>query len=181
MRIVTRLPDFFPMRSSTAIFLGVSIGAVLLSGCGGRSSTLPVYDSNQVGQVIREQRGEIVAVRDVLIKAPSAPAGSTGAGSRIGAGTVVGIITGSPTAVAGAIGSVVGGSVGARADDRLGEEITIMVEGGQSVVIVQERDRNVAPLAIGERVKILTGSGSTSIYGGSTAKVVRDLQFATAY
>ncbi len=169
------------MHAKTTVLIGAALTVAFLAGCGGRSSTLPVYDSNQIGQVIREQRGDVVAVRDVLIKAPSAQAGSSGAGSRIGAGAVAGVITGSPTAVANAIGSVMGGSVGARADDRLGEEITVMVEGGQSVVIVQERDRNTAPLAIGERVKILTGSGSGGMYGGSTAKVVRDPQFATRF
>ena len=150
--------------------------AAFITGCSSSPrSNLPVYDSAQIGQVIREQRGEVVAVRDVLIRAPSTPAGSTGTGSRIGAATVAGIITRSPVAVASAVGSVLGGNVGARVDDRLGEEITVMVEGGQSVIIVQER--NGPPIGIGERVKVLTGSNS-SIYGGPSAKVIRESNFA---
>lgn len=163
------------MHPKAVLSLGAAILAGFICGCSSPRANLPVYDSSQIGQVIREQTGEIVSVRDVLIKAPSAPAGSTGAGSRIGAATVAGIITGSPVAVASAVGSVIGGNVGARADDRLGEEITVMVEGGQSVVIVQER--NGPPMSIGERVKVITGSGS-SIYGGPSTKVIRATQFA---
>ena len=167
------------MHSKAIFHLGAAMVAGFVTGCSSSSrSNLPVYDSAQIGQVIREQRGEVVSVRDVLIRAPSAPAGSTGAGSRIGAATVAGIITGSPVAVASAVGSVLGSNVGARADDRLGEEITVMVEGGQSVIIVQER--NGPPLGIGERVKVLTGSG-TSIYGGPSAKVIRESPYAATY
>jgi outer membrane lipoprotein SlyB len=169
-----------PMHSTfSAIILTGAAG--VFAGCTSASSNLPVYDSNQVGQVINEQRGEVILVREVLFKAPTAAAGSAGSGSRIGAATVAGIVTGSTHAVANAMGSVLGGAAGARADNRLGEEITVMVEGGQSVVIVQERDRNTAPLGVGERVKILSGSGGGGLYGGPTARVVRDTEYSPRF
>jgi outer membrane lipoprotein SlyB len=149
----------------------------MLAGCMGSATSLPVYDSTQIGQVISEQRGEILAVRDVLIKAPTGRAGSAGAGSRIGAATAAAAITGSPVAAASAAASVLGGVAGSRADDRMGEELTIQLEGGQTILVVQERGRT--PLAAGERVKVRTGTGS-SASGGANTQVVRDesLQYA---
>ena len=141
------------------------------------SSSVPVYDSSQVGTVIRSQSGEILAVRDVVIKASITQAGSTGMGARIGGAAGRSAIYGGPAAAIGAAGAVVGEAVGAvagaRADDKRGEEITVLVEGGQTVTIVQERGS--PPLAPGERVKIITGA-SSSIYGGGNTRVVRDDQ-----
>lgn len=150
-------------------------------GCAARSN-LPVYDSGQVGNPITSQRGEIVSVRDVLIKAPSQSAGSTGMGARIGSAAGRSAVSGGAAgAVVGAVGAVVGEAagavVGATADNKMGEEITVLVEGGQLITIVQERGSGL-PLAQGERVRLVTG-GSSSVYGGSTTKtrVVRDEDF----
>src|SRR5690606_18532866 len=108
----------------------VSSAALLLaSGCASRSSRLPVYDQGQVGQVVSQQRGEVIAVRDVMIKAPTTHAGSTGRGARIGAAAVTGAILGAPErAVAHVVGSMAGSAAGAKLDDRLGEEITVQLE-----------------------------------------------------
>ena len=155
----------------------------LIAMCGGgctSRSTLPVYESGQVGSAITTQRGEIISVRDVLIKAPSQSAGGTGMGARIGSAAGRSAISGGPAAIVGAVGAVVGetagAAMGATADNKLGEEITVLVEGGQTITIVQERDG--LPLAPGEKVRLVTG-GSSSVYGGGSqkTKVVRDDQF----
>ena len=157
-------------------YLAILTGGVLLVGCGG-SSRLPVYDSTQIGAVIKSQGGEVVSVRDVLIKAPNSAAGSTGMGARIGSAAGRSAIYGGPSAAIGAAGSVIGEAIGAvtgaKLDDKAGEEITIMVEGGQLVTVVQER--SYPPIAAGERVLIVSG-GNSGIYGGGTTKVVRDDQ-----
>jgi outer membrane lipoprotein SlyB len=163
------------MKITRQIF-AVLAGAAIAGGAGCSSpSRLPVYDSSQVGSVIKSEGGEVISVRDVLIKAPSSPAGSTGMGSRIGAAAGRSAIFGGPAAAVGAAGAVIGEAVGsvagAKADDRVGEEITILAEGGQTVTIVQ--DRSSPPLAPGERVRIITGA-SSGPYGGGGAKVVRD-------
>ena len=155
-----------------------AVGALFgTGGCMGGGSSLPVYDSSQVGSVIRSQSGEILSVRDVMIKAGSQQQGSTGMGARIGGAAGRGAIYGGAGAAIGAAGAVVGEAVGAvagaRADDKKGEEITVLVEGGGTVTIVQER--GTTPLAPGERVKIVTGA-SSSIYGGGNTQVVRDVQ-----
>jgi outer membrane lipoprotein SlyB len=163
------------MKLTHGIFAALASGALALGGCT-NTSRLPVYESSQVGSVIKTQGGEIVSVRDVVIKAPSSSAGSTGMGSRIGAAAGRSAIYGGAAAAASAATSVVGEAIGAvagaRADDKLGEEITVAIEGGQVVTIVQEQSK--PPLAPGERVRIVTGV-NTGIYGnGGGTKVVRD-------
>jgi outer membrane lipoprotein SlyB len=165
----------------TRVLWAAALAAALLidgSGCASRSN-LPVYDSSQIGSVIKTQEGEIVAVRDVVIKAPNTPRGSTGMGSRIGSAVGRGVIQGGGTgaiigAAGGVVGDAIGGVAGARMDDKVGEEITILVEG-RTITVVQER--STPPLAPGERVKILTGSGSG---GGEITRVIRAEQFASS-
>jgi len=161
------------MHTRQLITPAVIFATVLAAGCNSRSSSMPVYDRGQVGQVVSEQSGEVVAVRDVLIQGQRSQAGSTGAGARIGSAAVTGAILGAPErAVAAVVGSIAGSAAGARMDDRLGEEVTVMLEGGRTVVIVQERATGVAPLAPGERVRLQTGSSSG--LGGGNSRVVRD-------
>jgi len=159
------------MAPKIFLFTAFAGAAALSAGCSSPSSSLPVYDSAQTGQVISSQKGEIIAVRDVVIKAPSRHSGSVGPGSQIGAATAAAAVMGSPIAAASAVGSVIGGMAGARADDRMGEEITIAIEGGKSVIVVQERGE--PPFAVGERVAILQGA-NTAVSGGGTSHVVRD-------
>jgi outer membrane lipoprotein SlyB len=145
------------------------------SACNSGSSGLPVYDRGQVGQVVSAQRGEVLAVRDVIIKGQANQMGSTGSGARIGSAAVTGAIFGAPErAVASVVGSIAGSAAGAKFDDKLGEEITVMLEEGKTVVIVQERATGVQPLAPGERVLLQTGSSSG--YGSGNSRVIRDEQ-----
>ncbi len=75
-------------------------------------------------------------------------------------------------AASAVVGEAVGAVAGARADDKMGEEITVAMEGGQVVTIVQERSD--PPLAAGERVRIVTGLNSGIYNNGGGTKVVRD-------
>lgn len=167
----------------TIVFAGALSAAALFSGCSHRA-TLPVYDSQQTGSPIIVQKGRVVAVRDVVIKAPSVRAGSPGAGAQIGAGAVSSVITGSPLPVAAAAGRVVGGQIGSTMDDKMGEEITVEVEGGQRIIIVQERGN--PPFAPDEPVEIHTSTGGAAgrmaaIYGSTAgnARIVRPAQLAS--
>jgi outer membrane lipoprotein SlyB len=165
------------MRRSLFLSFVLPAVAVAVVGCASRSS-MPVYDRTQIGQVVSEQKGEVVSVRDVLIKGQTTQAGSTGAGARIGSAAVTGAILGAPErAVAAVVGSMAGSAAGARMDDRRGEEVTVMLEGGKTVVIVQEREAGVAPLAAGEKVRVQMGSSSG--YGGGNSRVVRDDGYAS--
>jgi outer membrane lipoprotein SlyB len=158
----------------TLHFLSVGI-LVLAAGCASSGpSNMPVYDRSQVGQVVSGQRGEVVSVRDVLIKGQAEQQGSAGRGARLGSAAVTGAIFGAPErAVASVLGGMAGSAAGAKLDDRMGEEIMVTLEGGKTVTIVQERVAGVPPIAPGERVIVQSGSGS-SMSGGGNTRVIRD-------
>ena len=141
------------MKTPRVLCAALTAGVVVLAGCSQRAN-LPVYNPSQTGVAMHVETGEVVSVRDVLIK-PDGPS-ATSTGSILGAGAGRSAVTGNPGPLGGAVGSVVGASVGSRLDEKAGEEITIAVEGGLTIVVVQERSS--PPLAPGERVKIVSGS-----------------------
>ena len=85
--------------SAPGVLTAIGLLAVT-TGCSSRSR-LPVYDPSQVGTVMSTEKGEVVSVRDVLIK-PQPPAGSS-TGAIIGAGVGQTAATGSPGAIGGAV------------------------------------------------------------------------------
>jgi outer membrane lipoprotein SlyB len=144
----------------------VAAAVTLVSGCASSPNTT-VYKAGQTNQMITAQLGEVVAVHDVVIQASSSQSGSAGTGASIGS-ALGGSILGDPvTAVAGAAGRAVGSSLGAGADNQRGEEITVTLRDGRTVLIVQEK--GAIPFAVGDRVKIMTGSGMMA-----ESRVVRD-------
>ncbi len=162
------------MNISRVTVAVVALGLIeLTAGCGGgaASSPTPVYSQSQVGTPISSRKGEIIGVVDVTIEAPSRAAGSTGRGATVGAAAMAGAATGNPLAMAGAMGGILGGSAGAKLDNQPGQELTILLENGQTMVIVQERGED--PLSVGDKVAVQTGA-ATNIYGGGTTRVIRD-------
>ncbi|MSU66316.1 MAG: hypothetical protein EXS38_09495 [Opitutus sp.] len=132
------------MRLKILLLVPTSALLALFAGCNSAFSRLPVYARSQVGQVVSEQRGEIISVRDVVIKGQTDQAGALSRGSRIGAAAVTGAIMRAPErAVAAVVGSMAGSAAGGKFDDKLGEEIAVMLEGGRKIVIVQERELGV--------------------------------------
>ncbi len=146
----------------------------LLAGCGSPSSNPPptVYSAGQVGQVVSGESGQVMAVEEVLIQASSTQAGSPGTGAQIGSAVGAGAMTGNPLAIVGAIGGIMGAKAGAGMDNQVGDKITILLDNGKTVTVVQARDKK-QPIMPGERVVLEQGS-STSIYGGGNARVVRE-------
>ncbi len=107
--------------------------------------------------------GVVESVRGVRINA-----GDTGVGTTSGA--VLGGLAGSTVgggrgSVAGAVaGAVVGGLVGNAiekdANNRQGIEITVMLDGGKYIAVVQEADET---FRVGDRVRVLSGRGTTRV------------------
>lgn len=170
-----------PMKLTPVVLAGVAAAAVCLSGCASSSAKRPVYNPNQTGQILNEQRGEIVAVRDVTIKPQDSRGVRGGTGRQVGSAIGMGAITGSVIGAAATIGGVIGGNVGEKWDGTAGEEITIRIDDtDRTIVVVQERGDK--PLLIGDRVKVQSGTGtgtSNSIYGssGGSVKVFRDEEY----
>lgn len=167
-------PLQFPL-CFTATGVAACVAAFLSTGCSSASSSpaTPVYTTSQTGQVISQDAGQVVSVEEVVIKASGKAAGATGTGATIGGSVGQAVLTRNPLAILGAVGHTVGSNAGATLDNQTGDRITVQLDNGKTVVIVQARDAKEAPLMPGERVTIESGS-STSIYGGGNTRVVRE-------
>ncbi len=146
----------------------LTIGAVallaLLAGCAQPGLGGGNYNRNQVRgeQIVR--LGIVESVRDVKIEARP-----DGTGTLVGA--VLGGIAGSTLgggnrannagAVAGAVvGGVAGSAIEKSANDRVGVEVTIRLEGGKLIAVTQEKDEE---FHIGDKVRVLSGQGATRV------------------
>jgi outer membrane lipoprotein SlyB len=136
--------------------------ALALAGCAyhGGSGDYRGY------QVMGEQAvrfGVVESVRPVRITPHETGVGTAGgavlggiAGSNIGGGS--GQVAG---AVGGAIlGGIIGQQIEHDANQRQGVEITVLLDSGKYIAVVQEADED---FRAGDRVRILTGRGTTRV------------------
>jgi len=138
------------------------VAAVLAGACAYPAGTRDYHGYQVMGeQSVRF--GVVESVRDVRLHAGESGVGTVG-GAALGglAGSTVG---GGNGQVAGAIGgAILGGLIGSNversANERQGLEITVHLDSGQYVSIVQEADEAFRP---GDRVRILSGRGSTRV------------------
>jgi outer membrane lipoprotein SlyB len=117
-------------------------------------------------QVMGEQSvrfGVVESVRDVRLHTPESGVGTAGgavlggiAGSNVGGGT--GQVAG---AVGGAIlGGILGSQIEHSASERPGIEVTVLLDSGKYISVVQEADEGFRP---GDRVRVLSGRGTTRV------------------
>jgi outer membrane lipoprotein SlyB len=133
-----------------------------LSGCA-PSLSGDVYSRDQVRQQQSVRMGVVEAVRQVQIEGTRSSVGPT-------AGAVIGGIAGSSAGsgrgsqVGAVVGAVAGGVLGQGAEQaatrKQGLEITVRLDNGQTIAVVQEADVMYSP---GDRVRILSGSGATRV------------------
>jgi len=137
-------------------------GALLLGGCAyhGGSADYRAYETRGEQSV---RFGVVESVRDVRIVARETGVGTAG-GAMLGgiAGRNVG---GGSGQVAGAIGgAILGGIIGQNieksANERRGLEVTVLLDSGKYIAVVQESDES---FRTGDRVRILSGRGNTRV------------------
>ena len=136
--------------------------ALLLGGCAYNAGSRD-YRGYQVMGEQSVRFGVVESVRDVNIAPHETGVGTAGgavlgglAGSQVGGGT--GQVAG---AVGGAIlGGILGSNVERSANQRPGVEITVQLDSGKYVAIVQQADEQFRP---GDRVRVLTGRGTTRV------------------
>jgi outer membrane lipoprotein SlyB len=138
---------------------------VLFSSCAQDSMTGSTFSRAEAGQAQSVSPGRITSIRNVKIE------GGNTAGTVIGglAGGALGSnIGGGRTAnTAGAIGgALVGGAVGSHAQQavqsRNGIEITVRLDSGGSVAVVQEVSAN-EQFSVGDRVRVLSSGSRTRV------------------
>lgn len=146
-----------PFRILTLLCLAAFLGACASSNSGG------AYTRGQTRQVQTVKMGTVESVRLVKIEGTGSPVG-TGAGAVIGgvAGNSMG--GGRGRAITTVLGAVVGGVAGAAAEEGItrkgGFEITVQLDKGDMIAIVQEADEEFQP---GDRVRVLEGGGVTRV------------------
>ena len=133
-----------------------------LAGCAASRSG-DVYTRDQARQEMHVRTGVVESVREVTMEGTKSGAGTV-AGAAIGgvAGSTLGRGRGSIVgAVVGAVaGGVAGSAIEESAMKKNALEITVRLDGGALIAIVQENDAIFRP---GDRVRVLSGSGSTRV------------------
>ena len=130
------------------------------SGCASRGGS--DYSNQQERRAMTVKRGVITEVRTVRTSNSSTGVGATAGGV---AGGVLGRVIGGGTGrVVGSVGGALGGAAagagvekGLRDHDAL--ELTIKLDNGQEIVIVQDPDEN---FGVGDRVRVLSSSDGIS-------------------
>ena len=140
---------------TSRLLVSICLLASLIAGCAASTSG-NVYSRNQTNQALTVSPGTVTAVRDVQID-----------GSKSGAGTAIGGVSGSVigSTIGGTshdrrVGAVVGGLAGALigtgieqgATTQAGLEITVKLDSGQTMAIVQGADTS---FRAGDRVEVL--------------------------
>ncbi len=148
------------MRSLRLIvILGI---AALLAACASSNSG-GVYSRDEARKVQTVKTGVVESVRQVKLEGTKTPIG-TGAGAVVGgvAGSSVG--HGKGSAIAAVLGAVAGGLAGSAAEEGFtrkdGVEITVKLDSGTMVAVVQEADEPYYP---GEKVRLLESGGVTRV------------------
>ena len=151
------------MNPKTLATILAAAAAVSLAGCAYPPYGGSNYRAYQAGIEQSVRFGVVEAVRVVNLDAPyTGLGGATGAmlggiaGSTVGQGS--GQVAG---AVAGAVlGGILGSYIEADANKGEGLEITVLLDGGRYIAVVQSGGEG---FRVGDRVRVLSGQGTTRV------------------
>ncbi|WP_374339432.1 hypothetical protein [Methyloversatilis sp.] len=133
------------------------LAGLILAGCQSSLSG-DTYSRDQARREMSVRFGVIESVRVVNIEGTQSHIGTA-------SGAAIGGLAGGRGSTAGAItGAVVGGVAGALLEEgitrRTGHELTIRLENGNIIAVVQEGDEK---FETGDRVKLVGSSGNTRV------------------
>ena len=136
--------------------------SVFLAACASSNSG-SVYKRDDARKVQTVKTGVVESVRQVKLEGTKTPIGTV-AGGAIGgiAGSSIG--GGRGSAIAAVLGAVVGGLAGSAAEEGItrkdGIEITVKLDGGAMIAIVQEADEAFKP---GDKVRIVENADTSRV------------------
>lgn len=144
-------------------FISIGLISAVIAACASSNSG-SVYSRDEARKVQTVKTGVVESVRQVKLEGTKSPVGTVAGGAVGGiAGSSIGG-DGKSGAVGAVIGAVVGGLAGAIAEEGLtrkdGVEITVKLDGGGLIAIVQEADEVFNP---GEKVRILESGGTSRV------------------
>ncbi|HYG13369.1 MAG TPA: hypothetical protein VD885_04405 [Methylophilaceae bacterium] len=141
------------LRVTVVLAMALLMGACASSNSGG------VYQRGEARQIQTVKTGVVESVRQVKLEGTKTPIGG-------GAGAVVGGVAGSSVGggrgqiITSVLGAVVGGLAGAAAEEGLtrkdGIEVTVKLDSGNLIAVVQEADEQFSP---GDKVRIVESGG----------------------
>ena len=142
--------------------LTVAVLAALLAACASSNSG-SVYSRDDARKVQTVKTGIVESVRSVKLEGTKSPVGTIAGGAVGGiAGSSVG--GGKGSAIAAIIGAVVGGLAGSAAEEGITRkdafEITVKLDGGGLVAIVQEADE---VFHAGDKVRLVENGSTTRV------------------
>ncbi len=151
---------------TTGYLLVTMIFMVALAGCTTSGLTGTTYSREEARKVQTVQYGTVESVTPVVIEGRTQGIVGTGSGALIGglAGSTVG--GGKGRSIATVVGAVAGGMAGQAAEKNLttrqGQEITVRMESGEVLSVVQEveNDQYFRP---GDRIRLLKQGGITRV------------------
>lgn len=139
----------FPM-----VALALLVAALTLSGCA--ASRGPVYPRGQAYSAWNVQNGRVVDIESATIEGRRSRLGRIG-GGWIGYEVARTIGSGSGSRIAGAVGGVAGAVAGGKVEQAATRQdayaITVELDGGRTIQVVQPADQ---PFAVGEDVRVYT-------------------------
>ena len=136
--------------------------SVALAGCA-TSKSGDVYTRDQARREMRVRSGVVESIREVTMEGTKSGVGGLAgaavggvAGSHMGGGNgqIVGAIFGA------LLGGLAGSAIEESATKKNAQEITVRLDNGQLIAVVQEAGEYFNP---GERVRVLSGDGSTRV------------------
>ncbi|ACT47400.1 glycine zipper 2TM domain-containing protein [Methylotenera mobilis] len=142
--------------------IAVGLLSVFLAACASSNSG-SVYSREDARKTQTVRTGTVESVRQVKLEGTKTPIGTV-AGGAIGgiAGSSVG--GGKGSTIAAVLGAVVGGIAGSAAEEvatrKDALEITVKLDGGGLLAVVQEADE---PFSAGQRVRLIENGGTTRV------------------
>lgn len=151
------------MLSKYKVYFFVLMSGAVLAGCAQPTLTGTTYSRGEARQAQTVQMGMVESVTPVVIEGRTDGVVGAGTGAVLGGIVGHGIGGGRGQDIATVAGVVAGGIAGQRIEEaasrRQGIEITVRLDNGSFVSVVQEVDQNQG-FAPGDRVRVL-GQGRT--------------------
>ena len=135
---------------------------LLLGGCAS-SLTGDSYSRGEARSETSIRKGVVESVRYVKLEGTKSGVGAV-AGGAVGGIAASGIGSGRSSSIASVLGAVAGGLVGAAAEEGVtrqqGVEITVQLDDGSLLAVVQAADETFVP---GEKIRLLRTGGTTRV------------------
>lgn len=145
-------------------YLICTIALFLIQACA-PSLEGDVYSREEALRTLNVQWANVVSTKPVVIEGDRSNTGKM-AGGLIGGAAGHGVTESSTRALTTAVGAVAGAMVGQIAEEKMsraqGLEMTLKLDNGETIIIIQEVD-NVSDFVAGDRVQLVSGSGKLRV------------------